>query len=131
MNFSGLQRIGYSETTDPATATWIPSRITADSNIDPQVTATEHTVGRQFGGGSAQGTIGLYSMLAWETLQKMMRETTERYWFFEYQDGRTRRTAMPLNIFVFKGNNPNARDGAVAMLLSFEHYHHQAAIQEI
>ena len=119
---SGITRIGYGPDTNVDNVTWVEGKPASDGTLDPNNTRTEHSAGSLFGGTSLSGDLGLLSMEDWETLKAMMEGNEEKHWFFEYQDGRAVVTRFPINIFVQKLSQPNARDGLVSMILSFEHY---------
>ncbi len=127
-NFSGLTKVGYSDDGITGNQTEITGKVTADSDLTPDNTLSEHTVGSLYGGSSLTGDIGFLNHTDYAALKAFMEADTEKYWHFHYQDGREEITEIPFNIFVHKTGGVNARDGASAFRMTFEHFHHEPII---
>lgn len=120
-NFAGLRRVGYSDTKG-GTPTWITGKVSAESSIDPENTTSESTDGILYGGGQISGEIMFFDHADYSTLEGFMTSNEEKFWHFEYKDGRTLVTDEAINPFVRRGGGVNARDGLVAFVMSFEKY---------
>lgn len=116
-NKSGLKRVGHSDTQAGA-VTWIDSKIDNEATeITPDNTKTESTVGSVYGGSVLSFTVGLFDDTDYATYETMMTDDVEKFWHFEYQDGRVLTTKEAMNIFVRPATGTNARDGAAAWMM--------------
>ncbi|WP_020403738.1 hypothetical protein [Gracilimonas tropica] len=127
-DFSGLKAVHHGDDNVFGNATAITGKISTDSSFTPDNIKTETTDGQSFGGGSIQGEIYFLDNTDFATVEGFMENDTEKYWFFEYKDGRVLRTTEKINPFTRPGMGVNARDGAVKWIMDFEKYGHQVAV---
>lgn len=123
MLYGGLKRVGYHDTKAGA-VTWITGKVSTESSIEPDNTKTETTDGSVFGGGMASCEIYFLDETDYDTIEGFMTANTEKFWTFEFKDGHKFVTEEAINPFVRHSPGINARDGAVAWIMDFEHFSH-------
>ena len=118
--YSGLKRIGYSETKAPniadigsgTTVTWLTGKVTAESSNNPEKITSETTDGAISGGSTVTPEWSVYSREDFAALEALEDADTERYWYLEFLDGRVQVSRLPFNIMVQDSQEFNKTDGA-------------------
>lgn len=121
-SIAGLKRIGYSDTSG-GTITWVTGKVTADSELNPEVTTTETTSGVVSGGSSVTPSIMVLDRTNFDTLEGFSDNDVEKFWHLEFFDGREYVSRIPFNIQVTDMLLTNMRDGVSSFQIAAEQFH--------
>jgi hypothetical protein len=121
-SISGLKRIGYS-VSPISEVEWLPSKLSPESSINPEVTATDISDGAVTGGSSVQPVFTVYGRGAFDTLEQLSDDDTEVYWHLEYFDGRHYISRVPFNVMLSDPLNASMRDGVSAIVITGQKWH--------
>jgi len=116
-----IKRVGYDDDGAGANKAWIAGKLqTNNSSITVENTKNQTPGSNSFGGQMVGADLRFEDHTAFPTIEGFMENNTEKYWYFEYHDGRVYKTKEPVNPFAKLLPGIDAREGNEPWALDFE-----------
>ncbi len=116
-----IKRVGYDDDGAGTNKAWIAGKIhSSNSSITVDNTKNQTPGGNSYGGSMVGCDIAFEDHATYQDIEDLMTGNTEKYFYFEYNDGRQYKTQEAVQPFAKMMPGIDAREGNEPWALDFE-----------